>query len=463
MSVAFIDNVPFKHTFSAAYLKRVRKEIDDARKTTAKLTETLIQSIQAGNEPAKQDAVLSLLSHPSARLVSAICANRKLSPRNRKSLDDCLALSTTLDLFKPLTEIVPVRPMKKASGGYRMIHNHGLQHRTAQHLVKRVLDIFFVPRSFQFTHLGCHAAIKRTKDLIHEGYVHVAHLDITDFFSSFELEKLLPELPLAQEKAAPPAKGLPAQPGKGGVLPLPDEVVEYVVTGRHMAVRVMLEKSSIGSSLTHSKELLNAARLGIPQGSACSSIVAAYTVSHLKWAFPSDVALVNVADDFLLLAQSREARAKAVDDLVAAVGSLPGGIFKLKLKTATSASKGFRFLGHEIQFADGTVRVSPSLAADEELVAKLDTIDEKLGKILFPIGGTKVDKQAALDLLAKHAAILQGWQAAFSQCTDIEGYVSPYLESQATWLDLIGATEDDLKHAITPDMEYTPGLYAMGK
>ncbi|ADP72371.1 hypothetical protein Rvan_3175 [Rhodomicrobium vannielii ATCC 17100] len=57
------------------------------------------------------------------------------------------------------------------------------------------------------------------------------------------------------------------------------------------------------------------------------------------------------------------------------------------------------------------------------------------------------DKHAAIQQLAKPAAIVHGWQAAFSQCDCIDAVLSPYPENQASWLETIGATEAQMKHA----------------
>ena len=208
-----------------------------------------------------------------------------------------VSVAHSLDLSKPLKEPVQVW-LKNKTNGYRIIHNHGLKHRTAQDLVKRVMDVVFVPRPFQFTHLGIHAAIKQTKALINAGYVHAAHLDIKNFYGSFEPEKLLPELPL------------------------PKEVVEHAVVGRHMEV-VWDQEHMKGKSLSPHHILQKEARLGIPQGSACSSIIGAYCTSRLPWITMADVAMLNYADDYLLLAKSSNARAKAIDELTEAVGSSP--------------------------------------------------------------------------------------------------------------------------------------------
>src|SRR3546814_10287185 len=71
--------------------------------------------------------------------------------------------------------------------------------------------------------------------------------------------------------------------------------------------------------------LLCAARLGIPQGSACSPIVSDYCMSRIPWSPSSGIALVNYADDFFLLATSIPLLAAGGDMLIDAVSEIPGG------------------------------------------------------------------------------------------------------------------------------------------
>jgi hypothetical protein len=326
MGIVFLKLVPFKHSLSCAELKAAHVRIKKAQTVANALAQQLHTAIKTGNPLTQKCVVADLLTSEEAVLACAIQANWKLPKFKRHPLEDCLSLPDKLDLSKPLSEPVRVWPQPKSSGGYRMIQDHGLRHRTAQHLIKRVLDAHLVPRPFQYTHLGCHQAIKETKALIKQGYVYTAHLDIQNFFRSFELEKLLPELPL------------------------PKEVVANAVVGRHMAVQwdpESMKGKSYSPSLPPAYSLLEEARLGIPQGSACSPVVGAYCLSRLQWTPIADVALLNVADDFLLLSKNAGALEKAIGEVAEAVGNLPGGTFTLKLKKARTAKQGFKFLGHE--------------------------------------------------------------------------------------------------------------------
>jgi hypothetical protein len=435
-----IDQVPFKHDLSGAELKDVLSGINAARASTKSRSRLLLEAHIGGDKPGQKKLIESLLYGEDARLVSVIRANQKLPAKKRHPLERCLSVGQSLDLSKPLKEPVEVW-LKNKTNGYRIIHNHGLKHRTAQDLLKRVMDRVFVPRPFQYTHLGIHAAIKQTKALINAGYVHAAHLDVKDFYGSFELEKLLPELPL------------------------PKEVVEHAVVGRLMETVWDQEhmKGKLHPSLSPHYILHKEARLGIPQGSACSSIIGAYCMARLQWVPVADVVLLNYADDFLLLAKSSNAQAKAIDELTEAVGSLPGGKFKLNQKQKGNAAYGITFLGHTLQLMDGLLATWP-WDGGAGLYRELGKIDILLGKTVYPGGGfCKFDKQEALRLLAKCYAMVDGWRAAFKECDQVDRLLWTALHNIVDSLNKIGATQADLEKAVTPDMEYHLDPYALGK
>ena len=444
MGQVLIDQVPFKHDLSAAELKHVLSAVKAARASAKARSKLLSEAHQVADKAGQQTLIESLLNGEDARLASAIRANQKLPTKKRRSLEDCLSVAQSLDLSKPLKEPVHVW-LKNKTSGYRIIHNHGLKHRTAQDLVKRVMDVVFVPRPFQFTHLGIHAAIKQTKALINAGYVHAAHLDVKNFYGSFELEELSPELPL------------------------PEEVVEHTVVGRHMETVWDPEHTKgkhIHPSLSPHHILHLEARLGIPQGSACSSIIGAYCTSRLPWVAMADVAMLNYADDYLLLAKSSNARAKAIDELTEAVGSLPGGTFKLELKGKGSASQGFCFLGHELQIVNEKLMTWPSVASHKSLFRTLANLNDRISAIVFPVGapiGAKFNKHAAVLQLAKQAAVVEGWCEAFQECDSLKEQIAIAGPGWAVWANEIGVTFDQVKKAITPDMEYHLDPYALGK
>lgn len=360
MPVALIDSVAIKHSLSGAALADAKKLISKSRFATNSWATVLRKSIKSGDDVDQAEARQWLMTSPEALLTSAIAANRKLRTAKRQTLERCLAVPQLLDFSGPLKEVVPVRPKAKKSGGCRMLHNHRLFHRTAQNAVVRVVGPYFTPRPFQYTQKGVHAAIRRGKTAIKTGHVCIARLDIKDFFPNFSAEALITELPL------------------------PWEVVEHVVVGRHMAV-VMDQEKKHGQNgpllLPHAHQaLLLLARLGIPLGSGCSPIVGMFCVSRLVWLAMPGVILLNYADDFLLLALSPKILDEAIGKLTGAVADLPGGHFDLQLKVTGNVSKGFDFLGHHLSVVDGTLETRPSQANLEELYRKLNALEQKVCK-----------------------------------------------------------------------------------
>ena len=62
----------------------------------------------------------------------------------------------------------------------------------------RVMYVYYVPRSFQFTTSGVPKAIAGIKKAIIAGHIHFARLDIKDHFSSFVPAMLVSEPPCPQ-------------------------------------------------------------------------------------------------------------------------------------------------------------------------------------------------------------------------------------------------------------------------
>ncbi len=86
---------------------------------------------------------------------------------------------------------------------------------------------------------------------------------------------------------------------------------------------------------------------------------------------------------------------------------------------------------------------------------------EKSSTRVGPFG--KFDKQKALRLLAMCYAMVDGWRAAFKECDQVDRILWIASNSIKDWLDNIGATIAELQNAVTPDMEYDPDPYDLGK
>jgi hypothetical protein len=369
-----------------------------ANQFTTQQVNALRQALAQKDAEAEAFYVDTLLRQPQPLFLSALSANTRMKPDQKLSHAECLALAEALDFSQPFSEPVPVRPYPKKSGGYRMIHNHGLIHRTAQGAINRVLGEYLKLRSFQFTRKGTHAAINDARKLIGEGYVHLARLDIKDFYANFSADALI--------------KGLP----------IPKDVAEHAVIGRHM--KVCIDKGSMtraklnGQYASLAQDLLPLARQGIPAGSSTSTIVSMMAISRLAWSPIEGVVIINYADDFLVLAMTHAQLVVGVEALIGLVEKLPDGHFTLDLKEQGPVAKGMRFLGHRFYVKDDMLRVAPSNASMEKIHADLNQIELQLQPYLSK--PWKMNHKQALCLAAKYYIRVQGYLAAFSACTELD-------------------------------------------
>ena len=203
-------------------------------------------------------------------------------------------------------------------------------------------------------------------------------------------------------------------------------------------------KGKFPSSVSPHTVLFTEARLGIPQGSACSSIVGAYCMARLPWIPMADVVLSNYADDFLLLAKNVSVRAKAIDDLTEAVGNLPGGTFNLKVKKESSAYSGVTFVGHVLQIIDGKLTTWPEQNF-EGVYGPLERLDNGLGKNCLPAGPFsgapgKFNKEEALRLWRGVKRSLTVGGPAFRECDNVDRILTQAYLGINEWLVKIGVS-----------------------
>lgn len=257
-----IDGAVFPHSMSPAALKAARKTIHQARIGSRAIMGQLRKSIESGDIIAQKEILAALPSNEDLLLTCAIVANKTLKPKKRQPLEVCLDTANVLSFEKPLSEIVPVYPKLKSKGGVRMIHDHGLHHRTGQDLLRRCLSPFFKPRSFQYTFRGVHAAVFEVRMRLRMGYDYIGRYNIKSFYDSFDPDELSSELPA------------------------PKSLVDHVAVGRHMKVKMKEVKrwpNGFSHSLPSYSHLISAARQGIPHGSTCSPLVSSYCMSQLRW------------------------------------------------------------------------------------------------------------------------------------------------------------------------------------
>jgi len=439
-----IDGAVFPHSMSASALKAARKTIEQARISTKSLMEKLQKSIASRDAIAQKGILAALPSNKDILLTCAVAANKTLKPKKRQPLESCLEVANSLSFDKPLSEIVPVYPKPKSGGGVRMIHDHGLHHRTGQKLVQLFLSPFFKPRSFQYTYKGVHAAVSEVRKRLQMGYVYIGRYDIKSFYGSFHDRKL------------------------SSTLPVPQGLVDYVAVGRHMKVK-MKSVNRWGDNVSPSiaslsfGDLLSAACRGIPHGSTCSPLVSSYCMSQLRWPAMPELVLVNYADDFLLMGRSMQLLQKAGQVLVAAVGNLPGGQFELVCKCTGEAKDGFSFLGHQFRSEGGCFKVRPTERNLEHFWKKFLDLDQHVWPYVYPVNLSKKDAfPLAVEGLARLAAFVQGWRAAFSACDDPDRWIGDAPKQIGEYRKALGISSHELEASIDPSMIVPDEFYFSG-
>jgi hypothetical protein len=370
-----------------------------------------------------------IASDPRSRLWSAIRANCTLKPAKREPLEICLDVASKLDFSEPLAELVFVCPQKKNSEGYKAYCEFGLRHRTSQDIVLRIMEHYLVPHDFQ--HMEVPSAIEAAKFAIKTGCLYYAHLKISPFYESIEPEKLGPILPLSQ--------GL----------------TEHAVFGRHMNLK--------GKSLLHPSwiALLLQARRGLLYGSACSPIIGAFTLSRLWFSQGHPDFLVNLADDFLLFSESGdELLEAAIEELLEDIAKLPGGHFVPKIVAQGSVYEGINFLGHQLQFVNGTVKTTVSPAAVEATLSQWNELDRRINRKGFIIGRAT---PRAKKLLARMFSFAQGWRAEFKECDDVDEYYSSFIAQIEDYAKSLHVDLNEIIALVDESMKYRSDAYSSEK
>lgn len=366
------------------------RQIEVAARFARTKCSELHQLIAAGAHDDAQTHIETLLNSPQFVLACIPRAARNFPADKRPLLESHFGIASDVLPIGSSRMAAKLKTPKKANGEHRPIWVFDMRSRVSQETVRRVLTPYFVPRKWQYSHLGVPAAIKAIKAMSGKSGWWVAKLDIKKNFESFEFEKLLNELPLQTE------------------------VVEMVVIGR----RIMLRDS--GGSLSHipRESIMSAARRGIPQGSICSPVIANIFATKLG-EMKGNFCLFNYADDFLLCAPSEKALLKASDKLIAEVAALPGGTFTLIPKQFGKLPDEFaetiNFLGYRLYRYGTKICAGVSGAAAEKYSANLNEIDDRLQYSYR----RKMPPAATVEAIAEFRAYTLAWCAAFSAADDI--------------------------------------------
>ena len=317
-------------------------------------------------------------------------ANARRRFSSRVSVHAILTGSYKFDVLKKLNEKVTVRHIQKADGtGHRKLWDFGPVARGAQDLTTSILRMTYTPRDFQFDDLGAGAKVQSAMDLVAEGFVWFAEVDIIDFFPSFERSALEEALSV-----------------------LPKEAVAQIVVA-YSAMLVTPKGSSIPS-------LSPKARPGIPLGSSASVEVAKWCVATMPAFELGNVVLINHVDNFYLFARDFKSLEAATKTLRSAIQGCPGGHFEGKLKQEGSVSDGFNMLGCDLLVEDGHVVAEPTDANLKKLRKKFGDLRGQVAEAfaLAEHTGQKLERFLAVVDFAQMENFAKAWASAFSICAD---------------------------------------------
>lgn len=349
------------------------------------------------------------------KLASIIYAARNLDDAIRPSVTDCEKMAKQLNLAKPISEPAQLRKKAKSAGGHRYYLDFGPMHSAAQNIVADMLRETFKPKAFQYGvrgSAGISQAISEAKKLISDGYKYARRLDIKNFFDSFNHSAIL-----------------------ASSIPISGKVVEHVVIGRYISVKVdvKLKKSSHWEDTASHISLI--ATQGIPQGSACSPLVAAFFVWQLNLKLPAGTKIINYVDDFLILAKTPNGLEQASQALEDAIASLPVGSFELSEKSGSSlpqpgSSFPFEFLGHHFDYMNGGLLVSVTEAnvskGHTELMMRMASIE--LAEMKFA-EYPKLMRAEIEEGFVEMVRFLLGWENAFKSADDIVSTIEKLMEN----------------------------------
>jgi hypothetical protein len=293
----------------------------------------------------------------STRFIAVVDENRKRPNRHRASEAEVMRIARDLDVWRPCNEPARSTLQPKASGGYRDITSFGLVNRARLRLIERVLKPFLRlhPNQYAVKGGGKEAAIAAVYDALKDrtsprSLKWAFRLDVSGFYGSINLRAVEHWLPVHRK------------------------IVENNLTLDAFNLRKAKRTSGSLYQSLPGVGSLSRGRVGIPQGSPCSNLVAeivlAPLIDHMHrlgaW-------IIAYADDILILAHTKreaEAHCKA---LIEALARHPAGPFDPKYAQVRRVDHGFEFLGQIFRTRYERVKVRPVEHKIQRFVGKIMT------------------------------------------------------------------------------------------
>ncbi|WP_428394418.1 hypothetical protein [Lichenicoccus sp.] len=359
----------------------------------------LLQRIRTAHEAGKPKEVNHLarlyLKSFEARRIAVTEACSHLSERRRPSADRCHRYAEGLNAWAGTTEKVIVRAQEKPGkpGHYRTIMDFGIENRSLQLHVLRLLRVLANPRPSQFMMRGgVHAAITRASQALQGGHIWAMETDLTNCYPSFN-EEVVPEL-----------------------LPIPKEVTRRVLLAVSLSLWLSTDQFGPATSVDDDQiiigELFADARQGIPQGSSASPLVAELLLAPSFDNLPQEGASIGYADNFLAMGKNESEAVAMTLAFWSALKASPAGHFLPKKPTIFEPGTPIDFLGHCLEKSGAEVRITPSLYNLSNFKAKLKARLSSIRNAESSVA-QKMHSRAARDFVLS-------WTAAFKLCDGID-------------------------------------------
>lgn len=307
----------------------LKRPLRRARREDGKLLRRIERAEAAGDHHKARGLQALRLRSFSGRLVAVADVNHKLKKGAiRARTDEIVAIAARLDVFSPIGEEVKVYAKPKAGVDWRPVTVFGLQRSAAQLMALNAIRPFHTcdPRQLAISGGGQKAAARQIKDCMREGYVWFASLDISGFYSNIERSRL------------------------NEIIPINQRVIDHVINPPPpQTIRI----EDVGRALSGSS-LAQASQTGISQGARTSPLVAEIVLRQVLATFPEDVRIINVADDFAIMARTKREAIALSSSLTRAVARSRAGRFTLRTKAAhevRSVYHGFEFVGYYFRLA----------------------------------------------------------------------------------------------------------------
>ena len=387
---------------------RPHLKLPDLKKHTKRAGKQVVRVLRALEQEDDARIVREIeryLRSYSVRVVAADYVHHRAKEGDRfQTIEEFEKVVESVDMFKPIGEPVVLSLIpKRSDGDFRLIQSFTIRQKIAQRVIDMLLREIGRTHPEQFAMRGgVNAAVSHVETLLNgKENAWIAHLDIQNAYGHVNrtnVEELIP-LPLdvvREHMFVSPSSDIHTNSTKL----TPPEGSDPSVTVEQIADLYLRVRDSHGG-----------VRSGLSQGAICAPIV-------LEILIASDLFELNLtefsnyADNFCVVASSREELMEKVKALRAKLKANPCGPFHLESLFFGEARQGFDFLGYHLRLRKGKVDIRP---ADNNL----QKIENEFGVLIRKYNASSLDERRKL--VERFERDFRQRTASFSQATDMEG------------------------------------------